>query len=108
MTDLAKGVVFGDKILSPSNGTAYNIKTGEAEWGPGMDNLPVFQTKVDEDEGKLYVYLPKNPPKRLRPYLYLRDFNDLRKVVIIGNGAAAITCAETLRQMEYTVTKYLI
>lgn len=103
MTDLSQGVVFGDKIMAPRNGTAYNIKNGEVEWGPSFDNIPIYQTSIEN--GEISIFVPKTPPKKIRPNLYLRDYSDLRKVVIIGAGPAAVACAETLRIMEYTVKK---
>lgn len=103
-TDLSKGKVFGNKLLSPKNGSAYNIKNGEVEYGPGMDNIPVFKTIVDN--GQLVVQIPKKPPVKIRPYVSVRDYADMRKVVIIGGSEAALTCAETLRSLEYTVRFY--
>lgn len=99
---LFEGVVFGDKLLSPDNGSAYNITNGNVEHGPAIDNLPIFQTKVDKD-GNLTAFIPDYPPKKIRPLLVGRDFNDLRRVVIIGSDPSTISCAETLRQFEYTV-----
>lgn len=31
-----------------------------------------------------------------------RDYNDLRKIVIIGSGGSAQACVETLRRFGYT------
>lgn len=98
---LYQGVVFGDKLLSPSNGSAYNIKTGQVEHGPAVDNLPIFEARVTS-EGKVMIFIPDFPPKKVRPLLIGRDFNDLRRVIILGSDPAVISCAETLRQMEYT------
>lgn len=36
------------------------------------------------------------------PQYYFRDFNDLRKVVIYGGGAAAYGCMSGLRENGYT------
>ena len=98
---LYQGVVFGDKLLSPYNGSAYNIKTGQVEHGPAVDNLPIFETRVTP-EGKVMIFVPDFPPKKVRPMLIGRDFNDMRRIVILGSDPAVISCAETLRQMEYT------
>ncbi len=100
-TDLGRGLLFGDKLVAPENGSAYNIQTGMVEYGPAIDNLPLFQAKVDQD-GRVFAYIPDNPPTRIRPLLATRDFNDLRRVVIVGSDPAVISCAETLRQFDYS------
>jgi hypothetical protein len=54
--------------------------------------------------------MPKFPPIKVRPPTTPRDYNDLRKIVIIGcnidwiyilANAAAHTCIETLRSHGY-------
>lgn len=100
-TDLSRGTVFGNKLLSPKNGCAYNITNGEVEYGPGLDNIPIFKTVVKD--GELSVIMPKKPPIKIRPFVSVRDYSDMRKVLIIGGTEAAVTCAETLRSLEYTV-----
>ena len=65
-TNLGNGMVFGDKLVAPDNGSAYNIQTGMVEYGPAIDNLPLFQAKVDKD-GQVFAYIPDNPPTRIRP-----------------------------------------
>ena len=101
-TKLSEGVVFGDKLLAPDNGSAYNITSGQVEHGPSIDNIPIFQTKIDKD-GKLVVFVPDAPPKKIKPMIIGRDFNDLRRVVLIGSDPAVISCAETLRLFDYSV-----
>ena len=67
-------------------------------------------------EGKVYVGIPKYPPRKVRPMTSFRDYNDLRKVVVVGckrfflmrinivlAGIAAFACIDNLRQNGYTV-----
>lgn len=103
-TKLSEGVVFGDKLLAPDNGSAYNITNGQVEHGPAIDNLPIFETRVDQKTGKLVVFVPDTPPKKIKPLIVGRNFNDLRRVILLGSDPAVITCAETLRLFEYSVT----
>ena len=35
-------MIFGDKLMCPHHGCAFNIKTGTVEFGPAYDNLPRF------------------------------------------------------------------
>ena len=99
---LSEGVVFGDKLMAPDNGSAYSIINGQVEHGPSIDNIPIFDTKIDQN-GKLLVFIPDVPPKRIKPLITGRDFNDLRRVVILGSDPAVISCAESLRHFEYSV-----
>lgn len=101
-TKLGDGIVFGDKLVAPDNGSAYNIANGQVEHGPAMDNIPIFETRIEKE--KLVVFIPDVPPKRIKPLITGRDLNDLRRVVILGSDPAVISCAETLRLFEYSVT----
>ena len=100
-TDLSKGIVFGDKLMSPTNGSAYSIETGIVEYGPALDGIPIFQAKIDPENGEVFAYIPDTPPKSIRPLVSGRDFNDLRRVVLVGSDPAVISCVETLRQFDY-------
>ncbi|KRX10397.1 Rieske [2Fe-2S] iron-sulfur domain [Pseudocohnilembus persalinus] len=99
-TQLKDGICFENKLYCPLHGCAYNIHNGQTELAPAMDDLPRFF--AEEKNGKVVVYAPKEVPKRLIPHFMPRDYNDLRKVVIIGSGASAQACVETLRHMGYT------
>lgn len=94
--------MFGNKLMSPSNGVAYNVTTGEVEYGPAIDDVPKFKCEVKQ--GQLVVTIPKKPPVRIKPYLAVRDYADMRKVVIIGGGESALACAETMRYLDYYVS----
>ena len=104
-TKLSKGKLFGNKLMSPSNGVAYNIKNGEVEYGPALDNVPIFKCEVRN--GLLNVIVPKTPPVKIRPYLAPRDYADMRKVVIVGGGESALAAAETLRYLDYYVSCFV-
>lgn len=103
-TRLSKGKLFGNKLMSPNNGVAYNIKNGEVEYGPAIDNIPIFKCQVND--GVLNVIVPKTPPVKIRPYLAPRDYADMRKVVIVGGGESAMAAAETLRFLDYYVSSW--
>jgi len=62
--------------------------------------LPRFFAQ--ETKGQVSVYAPLFVPKRLVPHCLPRDYNDLRKVIVIGSGAAALSCIETMRHNGYT------
>lgn len=94
------GELFDDKVLCPYHAASYSVITGISENGPGRDGLETYRVVEEGDE--IYVYVPE----QLRPSVPLpvtkRDPNDKRNFVIIGAGAAGLTCAETLRFSGYT------
>ena len=52
--------------------------------------------------GKVILWAPAIVPKRLIPAFATRDHNDVRKVVVIGAGPAALGAIESLRLNGYT------
>ena len=74
--------------------------TGTSEYSPAIDYLAKFY--VEEKNGKISLYVPRFVPKRIIPFSFPRDYNDLRKVVIIGSGASAMGCVETLKKNGYS------
>lgn len=98
---LRDGILIRNKLMCPLTGSAWNIENGDIEYGPCMDNLAIFQVRENQ-KGKLSCFVPNNPPLYTRPLLYPRDYADLRKVIIVGGGAAGYNCAETLRKCSYT------
>ncbi|KAL4438557.1 hypothetical protein ABPG74_015455 [Tetrahymena malaccensis] len=97
---LKDGICFGNKLYSPMNGSAFNIENGHPELAPAIDELPRFF--VEEKNGKVILYAPKIVPKRLIPAFASRDINDVRKVVVIGAGPAALGAIESLRLNGFT------
>lgn len=85
-TKLSEGVCFENKLYCPLHGCAFNIHSGEVELAPAIDDIARFY--AEEIQGKVYVYAPKSIPKRLIPHTMPRDYNDMRKVVIVGTGPA--------------------
>ena len=55
-TELDKGTLFGNKLMCPLHGCAYNIQTGGAEYGPAIDGLPKFFADVEGED--VNVFLP--------------------------------------------------
>ena len=36
---------FGDKLICPHHGCAYDVKSGSVEYGPASINLPIFSVR---------------------------------------------------------------
>ena len=100
-------MLFGNKLYCPLHGCAFNVQSGTSEYAPAIDYLPIFY--IEEKDNKIWLYFPALPPQKITPSAVTRDYNDLRKVVIIGcnhiynlAGVSAHACIETLRNHEYT------
>ena len=86
-------------IKCPWHGANFDIETGLGDLYPSLDPLEKFE--INEVNGQLEVLLPNEIKTRVSK-MAKRDHSDKRCYVIVGGGPAALTCAETLRQMEYT------
>lgn len=89
---LSKGSFCPERgiIRCPWHGACFNVTNGDIEDFPGLDNLKSYQVNVVD--GKVHVSMPLSPS----PQVAL-EASDQQTVVIIGGGAAAQVCAETLR-----------
>ncbi|XP_009467904.1 PREDICTED: apoptosis-inducing factor 3-like, partial [Nipponia nippon] len=99
---LSKGVLKGERLRCPWHGACFNIKTGDIEEYPSLDCLPCF--KVTVEDGKVFVTAKK---KDLESGLRVKDTSkrcplNRDTVLLLGGGAAALVCAETLRQEGFT------
>jgi nitrite reductase/ring-hydroxylating ferredoxin subunit len=54
---LADGLVLGDTLECPLHGAVFNLRTGEVEFGPAEQPLPVYLVKLEN--GRLLVDLPE-------------------------------------------------
>ncbi|KAG8187845.1 hypothetical protein JTE90_001219 [Oedothorax gibbosus] len=99
---LKNGVLIGGKIRCPWHGACFNSKTGDIEDFPGLDSLPCYEVSVDNGNVKVKASkasLKSN--KRIKPMTKYSSVNPTTYVVI-GGGAAALTCCETLRQEGFS------
>ncbi|CAB5376388.1 unnamed protein product [Rhizophagus irregularis] len=101
---LAKGAFSSEgRIICPWHGACFNVKTGDIEDSPGLDNLQSLKVTVKDDD--IYVEVDeaalkggRRPPKcKVHP----SPFNEDDVVVIIGGGAGGNTAAEKLRENGY-------
>ncbi|XP_041349641.1 apoptosis-inducing factor 3-like [Gigantopelta aegis] len=98
---LASGVLCNGRVRCPWHGACFNIKTGDIEDFPGLDSIPKFDVSVKN--GKVFV---KDDPttsgnKRVKP-MSKASRDNKQTFVLIGSGAASVTCAQTLRQEGFT------
>ena len=92
---LGDGIAAGRSVRCPLHHACFDLKTGEALRAPALDPLDRWQ--VDVDSGKAYVSYKLKPHPGDRP----EPQSDVRRVVIIGGGAAGLACANELRHLGY-------
>lgn len=100
---LNTGALGQGRVRCPWHGAVFNTRTGDIEDFPGLDSLPCFMVRVEND-GKVklrakHIDLEKN--KRLKD-MVKRDKTNKQCVVVIGGGPAGAVCVETLRQEGFT------
>lgn len=97
--NLSKGLLFDDKVICPLHHAAYSVVTGLPDEGPIYDSIPTYE--IREENGKLFVKVPKNLEFRQTLPMATRSADDNRRFVILGAGSAALAAAETLRSSGY-------
>ncbi|XP_075760593.1 apoptosis-inducing factor 3-like isoform X2 [Pelodiscus sinensis] len=99
---LSKGVLAGNRLRCPWHGACFSIRSGDIEEYPTLDCLPCFKVRVEA--GKVFVTARKQDleaGRRLKAMSEPCRGNE-DTVLLLGGGAAALVCAETLRQEGFT------
>lgn len=95
-----EAMVFNNKMYCPHHGCAFDVTTGEVEYGPAYNNLSRFY--VEEKDGKVILYHPARVPTSVVPKIELRDLNDDRKVIVVGGDHdATMGFIHGLKQYDY-------
>ncbi|XP_046670742.1 apoptosis-inducing factor 3-like isoform X3 [Homalodisca vitripennis] len=95
---LVTGALGNGKVRCPWHGACFNLATGDIEDFPGLDSIPSYEVKILGDGG-VKVKAKKSDlqeNKRVKGMCKLK--NKTKNYVVIGGGAAAAKCVETLRQ----------
>ena len=94
---LEKGIICNDKIVCPWHNACYNAIAGEQLEPPGLDSLPTFDTKVENEN--VLIRLPEDiPQKRTKEMANYVSQSEELTFVVLGAGAAGMNAVETLRQ----------
>ena len=94
---LEKGIICNDKIVCPWHNACFNAIAGEQLEPPGLDSLPTFDTRVEDEN--ILVKLPEDIPQQRTKEManYVSQSEELT-FVVLGAGAAGMNAVETLRQ----------
>jgi NADPH-dependent 2,4-dienoyl-CoA reductase/sulfur reductase-like enzyme/nitrite reductase/ring-hydroxylating ferredoxin subunit len=98
---LAEGVIDGDVIRCPWHHACFSLRTGEALRAPALTPVACWHV---ERRGEHVIVKQKVERDALAPTFPLSTDrpNDVRRVVIVGAGAAGSAAAEMLRRCGFT------
>lgn len=92
---LSSGLLDRSTVRCPLHHACFDLRTGEVLRAPALDALDSW--RVDVEQGTVYVR-EKLDRKTVSP----RVENEVRKIVIVGGGAAGLACAHELRRLGYS------
>src|SRR5918994_1424152 len=97
---LAEGLLVGDTVRSPWHHACFSLRTGEALAAPALS--PVACWIVEQRDGRVRVTekSERDPLAPTYPIVH-REESAVRRVVIVGAGAAGIAAAEMLRRCGF-------
>jgi len=101
--NLANATLSPDgRLVCQFHGACFNVKTGDVEEAPSLDALASYEVKVEGDD-VIVIADDKllEEGRRVPNYTKCDTAADSRQFVIIGGGAAAFTCASTLREQGF-------
>ncbi len=104
---LAEGLFDGDTVRCPWHHACFNVRTGEALHAPALSPVARWTT---ERRGKTIVVtgrLDRDPLAPSGSASFARDAS-VKRVVIVGAGAAGSAAAEMLRRCGYDGTIIMV
>ena len=98
---LADGLVVGDEVRCPWHHACFSLRTGAALKAPAFAALATWGVEIVE--GHVFVRAKLDATEAAEAGQGLPGARaDLRRILIIGGGAAAFAAAERLRNLGFT------
>lgn len=91
---LEKGLRVGDTLRCPWHHACFSLKTGAALEAPAL--APLDRWKVEEADGRVVVKEKLDVEEKAPG-----SPSDLKRIVIVGGGAAGLAAAQRLRELGY-------
>jgi NADPH-dependent 2,4-dienoyl-CoA reductase/sulfur reductase-like enzyme/nitrite reductase/ring-hydroxylating ferredoxin subunit len=91
---LADGVTAGAQVRCPLHHACFDLRTGQALRAPALDPLDRWLVEIDGDKAVVRRRIDRQP---IAPRAA-----DSRRIVIIGGGAAGLSCAHELRRLDFS------
>ena len=96
---LVEGALYHGKVICPWHHACFDLKGKQCE-PPGLDDLPSFEVRVEDD--KIYVKVPDETSDRITPAMASLSESDERVYAVVGGGAAAAYGVEAMRDAGFT------
>ena len=93
--DLADGLLSRGTVRCPWHHACFDLRSGRALRAPALDALDTWLVEV---EGNI-AFVRRKLERKLTEQ---KHAGDAKKIVIIGGGAAGLSCANELRQLGYS------
>ena len=97
---LAEGVIDGDEVRCPWHHACFNVRTGEALRAPALSPVACWTVERRNEKVLITGKRERDPLSPTYPVTVDRSAA-LRRVVIVGAGAAGSAAAEMLRRSGY-------
>jgi NADPH-dependent 2,4-dienoyl-CoA reductase/sulfur reductase-like enzyme/nitrite reductase/ring-hydroxylating ferredoxin subunit len=93
--NLADGVSEGGSVRCPLHHACFDLRTGAVLRAPALD--PVDRWEVEREGERAFVRRKLEPSSA-----GTRPDSEVRKIVIVGGGAAGLSCAHELRRLGFS------
>jgi len=91
---LADGVDTGESVRCPLHHACFSLRTGEVHRAPALDPLDRWQVEIEGEFAFVRKKMAEAPQRQCAA-------TEIRKIVIVGGGAAGLACANELRKRGY-------